>query len=220
MKKGLLIILLSLTFNSTYSQQFEIGPNLGYGFVNIVDSKSDNDRAVIGDALWNPNFGFNAVYYFKNPNLQTTGRIGLLYKNNKRGSVSELNSDNKFEFNANTFGLFGGVAGNIGNGFILYLDIGFGINTIDNSNFYEGSLTQTEAFEDLSENLEIKSSEVTFLYSIGLEKEIIENRLKIFLELNGDAAISKLNENNGTFRTQSLGFGTGLRYIFDLRKKE
>ena len=54
----------------------------------------------------------------------------------------------------------------------------------------------------------------------GITKEITENRLKVFIELNGDAGISKLNENNGTFRTQSLGFGTGLRYIFDLRKKE
>ena len=69
-------------------------------------------------------------------------------------------------------------------------------------------------------NLEIKSNEITFLYAIGLEKEITENRLKIFIELNGDAGISKLNENDGTFRTQSLGFITGLRYIFDVRKKE
>lgn len=220
MNKTLLCILFILKFNTIYSQQFEIGPNIGYGFVNIVDSKSDEDRAVIGDALWNINFGLNAIYYFKNPKERTTGRIGLLYRSNKRGSISESNNENQFEFDSNTIGLFGGVARNIGDGFIFNLDIGFGYNSLDNSDYYKGNLTQTEAFEDLNENLEIKSNEITFLFSIGLEKELTENRLKIFIELNGDGGISKLNENDGTFRTQSLGFGTGLRYIFDLRKKE
>lgn len=201
-----------------FSQQLEIGPSLGYGFVNIVDSKSKNSRSVIGKALWNPNFGFNALYYFKNPKLQRSFRIGLLYRNNKRGSISELNKYNKFEFNANTFGLLGGIANNTQNGFIFYLDVGFGFHSIDNENFYKGTLTHTEAFENLKNNLELKSSEFIFLYALGLEKEVIENKIKIFLELNGDAAISKLNDNGGAFRTQSVGLGAGIRYIIDLRK--
>lgn len=218
MRKILVLFILTIIFESVYSQQLEIGPTIGYGFVNIVDSKSDNERAVIGNALWSLNYGLNAIYYFKNPNEKTTGRVGFLYRSNQRGSISELNNNNKFKFNSNAFAVFGGIGGNIGNGFIFYLDAGFGYNSLDNSSFYQGNLNQNEAFEALDSTIEIKSSEVTFIYSIGMEKAISKNHFKIFLELNGDAAISKLNKNKGAYRTQSLGFGTGFRYIFDLRR--
>ena len=188
--------------------------------MNIVDSKSKENRAVIGDALWNTNFGLNAVYYFKNPHEQTTARIGLLYRSSDRGSVSEVNKSNKFEFHSTSYGVFGGLAGNVGDGFIIYLDIGFGYNVLDTSNYYKGSLPQTQAFPDLNENLEIKSNEVTFIYGLGVEKSIIENRLKAFVEVNGDARISTLNKNNGTYRTQSISFGIGVRYVFNFLNLE
>ena len=215
MKKLLALIFVTLAIPTIHSQQFEIGPSFGYGFVNIVDSKSKEDRAVIGDALWNTNFGVHAVYYFKNPIEQTTARIGLLYRNGKRGSISETDPSNTFEFQSHTIGLFAGAAGNIGHDFLFYLDIGFGSNSLDTSNFYKGNLTHTVAFGDLDAPLEIKSHEVTFLYAIGIEKDIIQNRLKLFIEVHGDAGISKLNKNDGSYRSQSLGFGMGLRYVFD-----
>lgn len=221
MKKTVFIISLILALSTMYAQQLEVGPSIGYGFVNIADSNSKEDKAVIGDALWDFNYGLNAVYYFKNPKERLTGRVGLLYRKSNRGSVSETDSDNKFEFAAHTFGVFGGIAGNLGDGYIMYLDIGFGRNSLDDSDYYKGNLAQTVAFESLKDDLVINSSETVFIYAIGLEKEIVANKLKVFLEVNGDAAISNLNKSFfGSYKTQAVAFGTGLRYIIDVKKKE
>jgi hypothetical protein len=219
-------LYLSLTFlliaGSAHSQQFEIGPTAGYWFNNIVDNNSDNDRAVIGNALWRANYGLSAMYYIKGPKSEVaTGRIGVLYRTSKIGSVSESNSADYFEAKINTFGLLGGLARDVGNGYIVYLDVGFSYNTIQNDAFYKGSNPQTQSFKDLSENLMIKSNLVSFLYAIGVEKNIVPDKLKLSLELNGDAGISRINQGNGSYGAQSVGFGVGLRYIiFSAVKKD
>lgn len=167
MKKTLLILTLFLGFN-LYSQQFEIGPTVGYWFDNIADYDSESERSVIGKALWNPNFGISAIYYFKKPNEIMTGRIGLLYRNSKKGSVSEINENNKFEFNTNSFGLIGGIARDVGKKYILYFDIGFSYNIIDNSEIYDGDNSQLISFPKLNNTLEIEKNEFAFLYGIGV----------------------------------------------------
>lgn len=220
MKRILLIATLILLSKSNYSQQFEIGPNLAYGFVNIADNNSNKSRAVIGDPLWNLNYGFNAVFYFNKPSAEFTARLGLLYRKNKRGSVSELNKNNKFEISSNSIGLFGGVARDVSNGTIFYINLGLGYNSLDDSSVYKGTLSQTEAFNSLEENLTINPYELALIYSIGFEREITKHNLKVFAELSGDGGFPKLNKSKGSLITQSLGFGTGIRYVFDLKPKE
>lgn len=216
--KRFYILLIFFVSTKFYSQQIELGPTLGYGFSNIVNSNSDNDRAVIGDALWNANYGISSVYYFKDINYNGSTRIGLLYKRSKRGSRSEINKNNFFEINTSTVGFFIGYAGQVEKGFSFYIDIGFGRNSLEKSEFYFGGTEQTQAFEDLDSDLEIKENEATFIYAIGLEKYIIKNKLKAYFEINGDAGISQINQSNGKYRTQSLNFGIGVRYVLKLKK--
>lgn len=210
-----LFLLSSLMF----AQQIEIGPTIGYGFDNIVDRKSDKKRAVIGDALGKANYGFSAFFYFNSKQSVISPRINLFYKFNTRGSKSEIFSDNRFEIDSNTFGLTGGVARTLGSGFSLYFDAGFGYIKLKNSDYYKGNEAQTDAFPDLNEPIDLKTNQVTFIYDFGFDKKISE-RLKVFLELNGDASISKLNNNRGSYGIQSIGFGTGIRYVFNLKKQE
>jgi len=214
-----ILTILGLTFGlNLYSQQFEIGPAIGYWSDNIADYNSESDRAVIGKGLWNPNFGISAIYYFRKPDEILTGRIVFLYRNTKRGSVSEVSKNDKIEFYTNVFGLIGSIARDIGQGYILYFDMGFSYNTFDNSSIYEGNWSQVQSFPKLKEELKIKPSGVGFLYAMGVEKMVGQN-LKLFFEGYGDAGISKINKTKGSFRTQALGFGMGIRYVFDLAKE-
>ncbi|MFN3639994.1 MAG: hypothetical protein ACK4UK_03675 [Flavobacterium sp.] len=216
MKKS--IIFLSLIFISKVnSQQLEFGANVGYSYSNIVNSNSDEKRVVIGNALWNTNYGLNALYYFKNPSENASARLNILYRNSKKGSVSEINAKNKYEFSTNTIGLTGGIGGDVGDGFILYLDAGFGFSLINNNDIFIGNLSQNEAFEDISEDLLIKNNEFVFLYALGVEKEI-SKKFKLYFEVNGDASITKLNLSSGSYITQGIGFSLGIRYFIKFNK--
>ena len=99
MKNWLSIIGLFLLSNS-FAQQLDVGITAGYWFDNIVDSNTTEKRAVIGKGLWNPNFGVSALYYFHKPDEIITTRLGLLYRMSKKGSMSEVYDNNKFEFNS------------------------------------------------------------------------------------------------------------------------
>lgn len=214
------IFCILFTFSSVllFSQQFEIGPSLKYDFTNIANSKITNGRAVIGDALWKTNFGFSVIYYFKNPNETTSSAINLEYYNGKRGSKSEINSNNKFEINSQSINLSYRIAGNLKDNFRWYVDLGFGYNILNQTDYYKGNTNELLAFPKLEEPLVIKNNEVTFIYGLGVEKVITKNFVA-FIGFNGDAGISKLNQNSGSFRTQSLGFGIGGRYIISLKKQ-
>jgi hypothetical protein len=211
--KTLKITLAFLFFAaSAFAQQLEIGPTVGYWFNNIVDRNSDHTRAVIGNALWRPNYGLTALYYVKNPDVGGSMRIGALYRNSKIGSVSEINPADHYLANANAFALFAGYGGNVGDGYIIYFDAGFSYSSINNNGFYKGSNPQTQSFDDLKQDLYIKPNNIAFIYAMGVEKHIANN-LKLSLELNGDAGIPKVNTGTGSFALQSLGFGVGLRYV-------
>lgn len=134
--------------------------------------------------------------------------------------MSETYPNNRFKFIANTIGAFGGAARDIGKGYILYFDGGFGYGFMDNSPFYRGRKTQLEAFEDLDEELSIKDHQVVFLYGMGAEKNLAKDQFKVFIGIMGDAGISKVNEGSGSFRTQAAWLAGGIRYILPLRKNE
>lgn len=227
--KKLLLILLFFICTVFYSQQVEFGLNSGISISNIVNPDKNGEsvitpqgqveRVVIGKGLWVFNYGFNMLFYFKNPETSITPRVGLFYKTFQKGSVSEKDNINRIVIDTESIGLFGGVAGNIGNSYIIFLDVGIGFNSLDSNNFYEGTLDIDEAFPDFSfpNDFSIKSRETSFIFSIGAEKEIINN-FKLFMELNGDMPFSKFNKGNGKLRNQSLGVGLGLKYILNFKK--
>jgi hypothetical protein len=217
MKIKLMIICLIIT-QIGLSQQIEFGANVGYGFTNIANSRITEGRAVIGNALWNINEGISIVYYFNNPHTNTINGIHFEFLNSQRGSKSDKFSDAEYNFNSKSFNLNYRRAGSISNNFGIYADLGFGYNKLDNENIYKGTVNELIAFEKLNEPLLIKNNEVTFLYAIGIDKLILKDNFVIFLEFNGDAGISKINLNSGSYRTQSMGFSTGFRYLIKLKK--
>lgn len=220
MKKILLASISLVTLITAKAQQIEFGPTIGYRFNNIVDRKSETKRAVIGDALWKTEYGFQAVYNFRKPGNQMNYRLTAFYQNQKRGSVSEKESSDSYEIDTNGLGLMFGVAREFSPNWILTLNIGLGTNSMNTKNYYKGEHTQTSAFDKLHTDLEPKSNEVNFLYQIGIERVVIEDKLLVFVDFHGDAGISKMNKSYGSYGNQGLGFGAGIRYLIDLSKKD
>jgi len=202
----------------SFSQQLEVGPSLKFDSSNIVDSRVSRGRAVIGKALWKTSVGFSVTYYFKNPTQEMSSGINFDYYKGKRGSVSEEISGNKYEINTESFNLSYRIAGNLEQNFRWYADLGFGYNILDNTDYYRGNADELSAFPKLREPLVIKNNEATFIFGLGFEKVFAE-RFVAFINFNGDAGISKINKNGGSFRTQSLGFGAGAKYIISFKKK-
>lgn len=211
---------MTLTINA---QQIEFGPTIGYRFNNIVNRDYDgNRRAVIGDALWDVEYGFQAVYNFTKPNYRMNYRLTAFYNNQQRGSISEYDSSKRMKINTDGLGLMFGVAREVSPNWILTMNIGLGINKMDTKNYYSGTESgpQFFFFDKVSYDIVPKESEVNFLYQIGLEHVIIQNKLLAFIDFHGDAGISKMNSNPGRYGNQGLGFGAGLRYLVDLSKKD
>ena len=89
MIKAIIFSIFSLFAVYSHAQQFEFGAHVGYSFSNIANSKSDQDRAVIGNALWNSNHGFNVLYYFRDLSMRESLRLNAFYRVSKKGSVSD-----------------------------------------------------------------------------------------------------------------------------------
>ncbi|WP_379965891.1 hypothetical protein [Epilithonimonas sp. UC225_85] len=214
MKK--LILLLIVLPTISFSQKLDLGVDFGYGFSNIVNSKVTEGRAVIGSAMWKPNYGLSAVYYFKNPNIAISSAVKIEYKRTEKGSVSEDFSTNKYQFDVNSINLQYRIAGGIGNGLRFYGDLGLGFNTFDNnSTYYFGDKEPKLAFNNLNENLDLKKSETNFIFGVGLEKSIYKNEIFASIGAIGEAGINKIAPSS--YRTQGLGFTCGIKYEFDLK---
>ena len=220
MKKVLFTCLGLMTLITAKAQQIEFGPTIGYRFNNIVDRKAETKRAVIGDALWETEYGFQAVYNFRKPGNEMNYRLTAFYQNQKRGSKSERFSNERFEIDTNGFGLLFGIAREVSPKWILTLNLGLGSNSMDTKDYYKGDQPQMIAFDKLNADLEPKTNEINFLYQIGVERVLIQNKLLVFVDFHGDAGISKMNESVGSYGNQGFGFGAGLRYLVDLSKKD
>lgn len=159
------------------------------------------------------------MYYFSDPHLKATNGIHFEFINGKRGSKSESNPGSEYNFDSKSLNLNYRRARSLGNNFGIYADLGFGYNILDNNNIYSGNSDELSAFKKVNTNLAIKTNEIIFLFAIGVDKLILKDNFVIFFELNGDAGITKINEGSGSYRTQSMGFSTGIRYIINLKKK-
>src|SRR5690606_33502474 len=183
MKKITLLILLLTNF--CFAQQLEVGVFGGYSFHNITNTKITEGKAVIGDPVWDVNKGVILSYYFKN---DAGVKVSALYSNIDKGSESERNSDADFRYNTNMIGLLVGYGGNIGNQFRMYADIGFGYTSLDTDHGYNSLTPQTEAFNNLEADLEMRSSEYNFLFDMGVEYIFAQN-FKLYLEMYTDPAV-------------------------------
>ncbi|WP_166926049.1 hypothetical protein [Flavobacterium poyangense] len=217
-KKLLLLFFFSVQIG--FSQQIEFGANVSYGFSNIANSRTTEGRAVIGNALWNIKEGFSVLYYFGDPHKKVTNGIHFEYVNSTRGSKSDSFSRAKYTINSKSFNLNYRRAGSLGNNFGIYADLGFGYNILDNTNSYKGEVDETVAFPRIKENLIIKNNEFTFIFAIGADKLILKDNFAVFIEINGEGGITTINSNSGSYRTQSLGFSTGIRYILKTKKQQ
>lgn len=201
----------------SFSQKLDLGIDFGFGFSNIVNSKVTEGRAVIGSALWKPNYGVSAVYYFKDPNIAISSAVKIEYKTSQKGSVSESYSSNRYEFDVNSINILYRIGGGIGNKLRFYGDLGFGFNSFDNKSvYYYGDREPAVAFNNLKENLDLKKSETNFIFGAGLERSLYKDKLFASIGAVGEAGISKISTSS--YRTQGIGFTCGLKYEFDLKK--
>lgn len=218
MKKIKLFIILFVYSQGGFSQQIEIGPDFGYNFVNVANSEITQGRAVIGKSLISASEGISILYYFRDPRKNITNGIRLSFLNSTKGVKSDNFSESKFEFNSKSINLLYRRAGGLGSKFGLYFEAGFGYNVFDNDRIYQGNADELDAFDKLTEKLIIRSNEIAFLYGLGFDKIIYKDKFICFFQLNGDAGISKINVNSGSFRTQSFGAVLGIRYIIKTTK--
>ena len=219
--KSKLLLLLILGSTISFSQQIEFGVFGGYDFNNIVNTKIKDGRAVIGDAYWDMSLGGIITYYFKSPDdNRGKARLSLLYKNVTKGSKSEVYNNSKYEYDSNLFGLLFGIGAPIGNNFTLYADIGLGYTILDSENIYKGNEDELGAFPKVEDYLVSKGNEINFLFDMGLEKIVVKDKLKLFLEMNTNPAIIKFNESHGKYQNQGIGFSLGLKYFINLKKEE
>ncbi len=219
--KSLLNIFIFTICSFTFAQQIEFGAYFGYGYNNIVDARIKEGRAVIGDALWDLSKGGIITYYFKTPDQNhLRGRLSVLYKNEDKGSRSETFKEAKYQFNSNMFGLLFGAGREIGNGFLLYTDVGLGYTMFDTENIYKGNVHELDAFLLMDDYFEIKDHEINFLFDLGLEKIVLKDRLKLFFEMNTNPAIARFNKSEGKYRNQGIGFSLGAKYVINFKKDD
>ena len=220
MKKTFILLSIFLLSITSYAQQIEFGAFGGYDYNNIVNAEINEGRAVIGKAYWDVSYGGIITYYFKSPDSgPAKGRLSLIYKNVTKGSKSEEIKDAKYEFDSHLFGMLIGVGREIGNGFLLYADVGIGYTTLNSDDIYKGTADELLAFPKMEDYLVSKGNEMTFLFDMGLEKIIIKDHLKLFFEMNTNPAINKFNDSEGRYRNQGIGFSLGAKYFINLNKE-
>jgi hypothetical protein len=206
----LLCFLISLKLNA---QTFlEVIPNFGFWNSEIVNTKSHNSKATIGKGLWKPSYGYSAVVNFGFPDEALIYGVGFNFNISTKGSVSELYPSCKIEMPARSFGLFCQVNYKLDPTFLFDFQMGFAIDKFLAPS-YQGNRSQLESFPRLNNELSFKDSEALLIYSIGIKTQLFDEKLTISLDLTGDAGINKLNSNQGSFATQSLGFKLGLGII-------
>ena len=213
--KYLIFIFQVLIFSIPASaQHFELGPHIGYGFTNISESTGFFKPAAIGKNVWKSNVGASAIYYLEEPVDESVYFVGLLYRRHTRGSVSRVDKVSEFEIQTNTFGLFGGLAYALGEKFVFYYQVGLGLNLMDNKEYYDGNPNQEDIFDYLDEPADIKSSELTAVYAIGISTAVAQDKITVFFEFNGDTGISDINKSYDELNSHLFGVGLGARYRF------
>ena len=211
-KYHLFISLLFICTLPCTAQHFEIGPQIGYGFTNISESTGFFKPAAIGKNVWKPNVGASAVYFLEEPVEESAYYIGLLFRAHTRGSISPVDKVSEFEIKTTTFGLFGGLAYALGEKFVFYYQVGLGLNFMDNEDYYTGKPNQEDYFDYLDEPAELKSSEFTAVYAVGISTAVAQDKITVFFEFNGDTGIGDINKSYDELSSHLFGAVLGARY--------
>lgn len=219
MKKIALLFLLNC-FTLAFTQQWEIGTYVGVNSTNILDSRVWEEKAVIGKSIWNVPFGVSVWYFFSNPYEIYASGIRLNAEQLKRGSKSGIDSESKYELNTFSIDAMYRGTGKIRRGWKWYFDIGLSYSFLETENaFTTKYLSELQAFPDITNNLDFKENEFSLVYGLGFEKKLTENWFA-FAEGKGHAAITEINSNNGSYRSQSLGCAVGIKYVLYKKPKQ
>ena len=206
----LLSILISVNLNA---QTFlEIIPDFGFWNSEIVNSKIHNDKATIGNGLWKPSYGFSYVVNFGLPEDDLIYGIGFNFNASTKGSISEIYSDCKIEMPAHSLGLFWQVNYKFWINTFFDFKMGFAVDALEPASYY-GNRSQLESFPRLNNESSFKNSETLLIYSMGIKKQLFNEKVSVSLDITGDAGINKINLHQGSFKTQSLGIKLGFGII-------
>lgn len=212
-------LIFIVVSNALFSQEIEFGGNLDFVFPNIIDTSisSSEGKAAVGKSLFNLSKGFSFIYNFKGPESESTAAVQIEYQNFERGSKSERCMDCKYRINSNNINIYYRNMTRFDDGIRFFFDAGFGYNKIDNSNIYQGTLSEIVAFPKIGEPLKIKSQEFTFVFDIGVEKVFFKKIVTSLKIISGNIAITNINESNRRLQNQGLGFGLSARYLVNLK---
>jgi hypothetical protein len=220
LKKSILLIITIIINQSVFSQEIEFGGNLDFVFPNIVNTKisSSEGKAVVGKSLFNFSKGFSLVYNFKGPESETSSGIQIEYQSFYRGSKSENCSDCEYRIKSDNINVYYRKIGRFNNSWRIFADAGIGYNKIDDSNVYFGSKDEMIAFPKIGSPFKVKSQEFSFVFDIGIEKVFLKKIVTSIKVISGNIAFTNISASRGSFQNQGLGFGFGVRYVYDFKR--
>jgi len=207
-----LLLGILILYNLNAQTFLEIIPNFGFWNSEIVNTEIHNDKATIGKGLWKPSYGFSYVVNFGLPEDDVIHGIGFNFNTSTKGSISEIYSDCKIEMPAHSLGLFWQVNYKFWINTIFDFKMGFAVDALETSSYY-GNRSQLESFPKLNNESSFKSSETLLIYSMGIKKQLFNEKVSVSLDITGDVGISKINFNQGSFKTQTLGIKIGFGII-------
>jgi hypothetical protein len=208
--------------NSLFSQEIEFGGNLDFVFPNIINTRisSSEGRAAVGKSLFNLSKGFSFIYNFKGAESETSSGIQVEYQSFYRGSRSENCSDCQYKIQSENINIYYRNMRRYDNGWRVFVDLGIGVNKLDDSNIYFGSEDEEFAFPKMRTPLNINSQEYSFLFDLGVEKVFFKQFVTSFRFISGNIAFTRINQGGGSFQNQGLGFGFSARYLLNVKKQK
>lgn len=212
LRNRFILLSILISFNLNAQTFLEIIPDFGFWNSNIANTEIQNDKAVIGKGLWNPSYGFSYVVNFGLPEDDLIYGIGFNFNTSTKGSISEIYSDCKIEMSAHSLGLFWQVNYKFWINTIFDFKMGFAVDALETAS-YHGNRSQLESFPRLNDVSNFKNSETLLIYTLGIKKQLFNEKVSLSLGITGDAGINKINIHQGSFKTQSLGIKIGLGII-------
>lgn len=218
--KLIIILIFIVVSNSSFSQEIEFGGNLDFVFPNIINTRisSSEGRAAVGKSLFNLSKGFSLIYNFKGAESESSSGIQIEYQNFYRGSRSENCSDCQYRIESENINIYYRKMGRFDDGWRVFLDLGLGVNKLDDSKIYFGSTEEDFAFPKMRTPLKINTQEFSFLFDLGVEKVFFKKFVTSLRFISGNIAFTRINQGGGSFQNQGLGFGFSARYILNVKK--
>jgi hypothetical protein len=214
LKNRLIIVLLGIIISLNLKAQtfLEIIPDFGYWNSNIANTNTQYGNAMIGKGLWKPSYGFTYIVNFGLPKDDLISGIGFNFNTSTKGSISEVYPDCKIEMQAHSIGLFWQFNYKFWPNTFFDFKMGFAVDALETSS-YHGINPQSESFPRLNNVTNFRDSETLLIYTMGFKQQLFNEKVSLSLGITGDAGMSKININQESFKTQTLGIKIGLGII-------